>query len=137
MSDQPTQPTFRSVTPIIRVADVPTSIRYYVEALGFENEFGWSSDAQAFVDDAPDFACVYRGNVSFFLDHGDQSAVGTRHSIFLNTLDELEALHHEYRQSGATIVEPPEDKPWGMREMLVSDPDGNTFRIGVGLGQEG
>lgn len=133
MSDQP---AFRSVTPIIRVADVSSSIRYYVEALGFEKAFGWSDEAQAFGDDAPDFACVHRGDVSFFLDHGDQSAVGARHSIFLHSLDDLEALHHEYRQSGATIVEPPEDKPWGMREMLVSDPDGNTFRIGTWVGEQ-
>ena len=36
------------------------------------------------------------------------------------------------RASGANILEPPEDRTWGMRELLVADIDGNTFRIGCG-----
>jgi uncharacterized glyoxalase superfamily protein PhnB len=39
------------------------------------------------------------------------------------------ALHHEFQHSGARIVEPPDDKPWGMRELLVQDLDGHTFPI--------
>jgi hypothetical protein len=31
------------------------------------------------------------------------------------------------------ITEPPTDKPWGMREMLVEDMDGHTLRIGAPL----
>ena len=48
---------------------------------------------------------------------------------------ELAALHAEYEKSGARILNPPTDEPWGMREMLVADLDGNTFRMGVPAGE--
>ena len=45
-------------------------------------------------------------------------------------------IFQEYQLSGADIVEDPIDKPWGMREMLVKDIDGNTFRIGCSLNEK-
>jgi len=30
---------------------------------------------------------------------------------------------------GATIKSPPDDKPWGVREMQVADLDGNVLRL--------
>ena len=50
-------------------------------------------------------------------------------SIEYNLAD-VDALHKEYQASGADITQPPTDKPWGMREMLVKDIDGHVLRIG-------
>jgi uncharacterized glyoxalase superfamily protein PhnB len=36
-------------------------------------------------------------------------------------------------RKGAIIKSPPGDKPWGMREMQVADPDGNVIRFGSAL----
>jgi uncharacterized glyoxalase superfamily protein PhnB len=35
----------------------------------------------------------------------------------------------EYQASGAQILEPPKNQPWGSREMLVADLDGNRLRM--------
>jgi uncharacterized glyoxalase superfamily protein PhnB len=48
-------------------------------------------------------------------------------SIFMEDVD---ALHEEYKQSGATIRLSPTNMPWGTREMNVEDPDGHRFRMG-------
>jgi len=40
------------------------------------------------------------------------------------------------RQRRAIIRQPPTNMPWGMREMQVSDPDGNVIRFGTGLPEE-
>ncbi len=44
---------------------------------------------------------------------------------------DLASLYEEYQAKGVRITEPPIDKPWGMREMLVEDVDGHTLRIGA------
>ena len=49
---------------------------------------------------------------------------------------ELQSLFEEYRTSGAKIIEEPHDCSWGMREMIVEDPDGNTFRMGCLIEQQ-
>ena len=48
-------------------------------------------------------------------------------SIFM---DDVDTLYEEYKKSGATIVNPPTNYPWQMREMLVEDLDGHRFRMG-------
>ncbi len=125
------RPQFNGITPVVSVGKVGEAIEYYVERLGFEKVWAWSDTSQEFGADVPDFACVRRGNVSLFLDHGMQGKPGSWYSLFLDSLDELAAIEEEYRQSGARITAPPEDKTWGMREMLVEDPDGNVFRVGA------
>jgi uncharacterized glyoxalase superfamily protein PhnB len=47
-------------------------------------------------------------------------------SIFM---DDVDPLFEEYKKSGAIIVEPPMNFPWGHREMLVGDPDGHRLRM--------
>ena len=110
---------FESVVPILNVRNVPASIDYYVEKLGFQKEWDWGSP--------PDFACVHRDEVRIFLCQGAQGAPGTWMSIFVHDVD---ALYEDYRKRGAKIRQPPTNYPWGMREMNVEDPDGHRFRIG-------
>lgn len=53
--------------------------------------------------------------------------------MYLNvaSLEDLAALYHEYQAKAARIIEPPTDKPWAMREMLIEDVDGHILRIGT------
>ncbi len=48
-------------------------------------------------------------------------------SIFLEDVD---ALHEEYKKSGAIIRLAPANMPWGTREMNVVDLDGHHLRMG-------
>jgi uncharacterized glyoxalase superfamily protein PhnB len=74
---------------------------------------------------------VARDDVRIFLSSGQESGFGPGSwiSVFLPDVD---ALHREYVERGALIVAPPEDHPWGVREMRVQDPDGNVIRMGTG-----
>ena len=49
--------------------------------------------------------------------------------VMLFTRD-VDKLHQELRDKGALIRMPPTDMPWGLREMHVSDLDGNVLRFG-------
>jgi ankyrin repeat protein len=110
---------FNAATPILNVRNVPASIAYYVEKLGFAKEWDWGTP--------PTFGCVHRDEVRIFLCQDGQGAPGMWMSVFIQDVD---ALHEEYRRRGAIIRQPPTNFPWGLREMNVEDLDGHRLRLG-------
>ncbi|HEX7779754.1 MAG TPA: glyoxalase superfamily protein [Vicinamibacterales bacterium] len=111
-----TRTRFEHANPILRVADMTRSLRYYGDVLGFRNA-EWGSD---------DFTCVSRDRASIYLSRGDQGQPGTW--VWLG-VEDVEMLYAEYRESGAAILHPPENYPWAC-EMKVGDPDGHVLRFG-------
>ena len=130
MSDN-SKPVFSFQTPILCVNCVPSSLEYYEKSLGFEISWAWSDEG--FGKGTPTFASVCRGEATYFLCEQGQGNPGSWSSLFLNNKEELDSIFEEYKESGAKIIEAPENKCWGMCEMLVEDLDGNTFRIGYNL----
>ena len=106
---------FGGVTPVLRVSNVNLSTDYYVHILGFRINFR-----------TPGFVSVGRGQCSLFLCEGDQGNPGSW--VWIDAKD-VEALHEEYRASGAKIRNPPTNYPWAL-EMQVEDLDGNVLRLG-------
>jgi catechol 2,3-dioxygenase-like lactoylglutathione lyase family enzyme len=107
---------FEHANPILNVADLARSVAYYVDVLGFTNA-DWGGK---------DFTCVSRDGASIYLSEGDQGHPGTW--VWVGVGD-VEELHAEYTQSGARILQPPENFPWAC-EMKVGDPDGHVLRFG-------
>jgi len=107
---------FECANPILNVADMSRTLRYYLEILGFTNA-EWGND---------DFTCVSRDGASIYLCKGDQGEPGTW--VWVG-VEDVRALHEEYQQKEATILHPPENFPWAL-EMKVRDPDGHVLRFG-------
>jgi Glyoxalase/Bleomycin resistance protein/Dioxygenase superfamily len=42
---------------------------------------------------------------------------------------DVDAVGHELQEAGVDIIEVPTDKPWGLREMQIRDPDGLSMMI--------
>jgi catechol 2,3-dioxygenase-like lactoylglutathione lyase family enzyme len=110
---------FEGVVPILNVKNFAASMDYYVGKLGFTKKWDWGAP--------PTFGCVARGKVDIFLCEGAQGRAGMWMSIFI---DDVDALHEEYKKSGAIIRLVPTNLPWGTREMNVEDPDGHRLRMG-------
>ncbi len=110
---------FAGVIPILRVKNFRETLDYYVTKLGFQKKWDWGTP--------PTFGCVTRGKVNIFLCEGAQGQPGMWMSIFLEDVD---ALHEEYKKSGAIIRMAPANMPWGTREMNVVDLDGHHLRMG-------
>jgi catechol 2,3-dioxygenase-like lactoylglutathione lyase family enzyme len=106
---------FGGVTPVLRVRDLSVSTDYYVRVLGFKVDF-----------QTPGFVSVSRGRCCLFLCEGDQGNPGSW--VWIDAKD-VEAVHEEYRGSGAKIRNPPTNYLWAL-EMQVEDPDGNVLRLG-------
>jgi uncharacterized glyoxalase superfamily protein PhnB len=47
-------------------------------------------------------------------------------------VSDVEALYRSVIRAGVSASEP-EDKPWGMREFALSDPNGTLVRVGQAL----
>jgi len=115
--DEPEARTgFECANPILRVADLARSVRYYVAVLGFTNaEWGGA-----------DFTLVSRGGAGIYLAEGGQGNPGTW--VWVG-VEDAPALYREYAASGATILEPPRNFPWAY-ELKVGDLDGHVLRFG-------
>lgn len=105
---------FEHVTPILRVADFDASIAYYVDVLGFTEQ--WRDGL---------FGCVKRGDATLMLSQGSQGCSPTW--VFLGVSD-ADALYEEVRARGARVRHPPTNFPWGSRELHLFDPDGHVLR---------
>ena len=111
---------FEHANPILNVANLARSVQYYVDVLGFTNA-EWGGD---------DFTCVTRGGASIYLSEGDQGQPGTW--VWLG-VEDVANLHDEYRQSGATILQPPETFPWACEMRVVDDGVGGRSGARSGL----
>jgi catechol 2,3-dioxygenase-like lactoylglutathione lyase family enzyme len=101
---------------LLRPANFERSFRFYTEILDLHVYREWGSGST-------------RG-VVFFLGGGFLELSGTsdapsseKVSLWVQVRD-VDAVGHELDEAGVAIVEPPIDKPWGLREMRVQDPDG-------------
>lgn len=104
--------------PILSVVRLDAAIRYYRDKLGFK--FDWTDG------EPPDFGAVSRGDLQIFMCQQCQGQPGGW--IWVTTKD-VDALYAELSRRGAIIRAKPDNKPWGVREMQVTDPDGNVLRI--------
>jgi catechol 2,3-dioxygenase-like lactoylglutathione lyase family enzyme len=121
MADETVPPTAHSpvnvagVVPILRVSDFDASVAYYVNNLGFRLD--WASGR---------FGSVSRGKASVMLCEGSQGCPGTWMWFAVSDAD---ALLDELGERGARIRHPPQNFPWGSRELHVFDPDGHVLRF--------
>ncbi len=72
--------------------------------------------------------------VHFFSTHGHETSEPSDHGAFVRVEDAL-ALSAEYEKQdmpsdGTPSFEKAENKPWGVCELEVIDPDGNLLRMG-------
>jgi uncharacterized glyoxalase superfamily protein PhnB len=109
---------FEHLVPVLNVADLARSLAYYVGGLGFEKQWEYG--------EPPTFAAIRRDQVQIFLSQEDPKRLAGSLSIFVQDVD---ALYADYRRSGAVILRPPTDFPWGVRGMDLEDPDGHRLRM--------
>jgi catechol 2,3-dioxygenase-like lactoylglutathione lyase family enzyme len=101
------------------VRDVSAAVDFYTTRLGFRPGFTWG--------DPPTIAGVNLDRVQIFLERGDNGVAGG--AVYF-VVGDADALHDFQRERGATIVEPPGDRPYSLRDYSVRDLDGNRLTFG-------
>src|SRR4051794_28954170 len=114
--------------PVLFVADVAASCAYFAEKLGFSERFRYGTP--------PFYAQVGRDGAAFNLRHVDappfDQATRERDELLSAAFTvagaaELERLHREFAHAGASFFRPLRVQPWGARDFVVRDPDGNLL----------
>jgi len=109
--------------PVLAVPDVNETVAWYRDVLGFHVDFvEGDPPLHARVCADPSYASP-TVHIRF-----EPLAPGKRVDpsvyLWLHVGQGLDALFERYRNRGVTIVEPPEDKPWGLRMFDVRDCNG-------------
>ena len=122
-------PTF---TVNLLVVDINRSVQFYETVLGATCQYR-----------DRDFSALVIGNLKFMLhadhtysDHpwveclgrGEHRGLGAELRLIGPDPDGVEVLAHKY---GAEVVQPASTKEHGLREMMVSDPDGYVWAVGI------
>jgi len=110
------------VFPQLRMTSWHRSRAFYVDGLGFKVD--WE---HRFEPGFPVFTQISRDGLSLFLtEHaGDCQPGGAAYLV----VDDVDAFHLEIGSRGVQPKGGPEDTPWGRREMMIIDPDGNRLRF--------
>jgi catechol 2,3-dioxygenase-like lactoylglutathione lyase family enzyme len=111
--------------PILPCRSVPATVAFY-RRLGFEG------GAHAFNSD---YAILRRGAVELhFFTHKGLIPAESSAGCYIRVLD-VEGVYRSISatplpRTGIPRMDVLENKPWGLREFAVVDPDGNLLRIG-------
>ncbi len=122
------QAQMRGVAPVLLVADVQKTARYFRDALGFAIPRFWG--------EPPMFAIANRDGLQVMLNQVERGEAFKPNGDFDGRYDayfwvrDADALHAEMSAAGADIVCPPADEPYMMREFQVRDPDGHLLAFG-------
>jgi ribosomal-protein-alanine N-acetyltransferase len=109
--------------PSFEVADVASTMEFWRDRLGFEVEFS--------VGDPPTMVSMVRGDwrpqhATVRFRAGDGPPTGVTLDVVAPDVDELD---EELARRRAPIVEPITSQPWGLREVVVADPNGIRVRF--------
>ncbi|HEY0503866.1 MAG TPA: VOC family protein [Lysobacter sp.] len=97
--------------------DIEASLAFYA-ALGFE-----------VARRSGTFAVVHRGDLRLFLAQDDNAATAPRWTSLRVMVVDVDALHDDARARGVALLHAPQDRPFGLREFVVRDPNGLDIRF--------
>jgi len=119
--------------PVLPVPDVVAAADWFIRILGFEIDF--------FLGDPVSYGRVKLGTdgrwgdaVYIHLQHGDDSTVLCSKTR-LHVGYDIDGLHAHLLAEGATVLAPPTDQPWGLRELTLQAPGGHLLVLGAEISQ--
>jgi len=108
--------------PSLSVTDITAAVEFYTTKLGFTFGFTWG--------DPPRMAGVQLDHVQIFLEQGTPSPKGCAVYFVVGGVDELYEFH---RANGVDVAQPPEDRPYGLRDYTIRDLYGYHLSFGQNL----
>jgi catechol 2,3-dioxygenase-like lactoylglutathione lyase family enzyme len=106
---------------LLHPKDFERSLRFYSESLGLHVHREWGSSSNRGV-------VFFLGGGFLELSGTSRTATSERVGLWLQVRD-VDAVRRELEGAGVEVLETPADKPWGLREMQIRDPDGVSIVI--------
>jgi uncharacterized glyoxalase superfamily protein PhnB len=67
---------------------------------------------------------------------GDENTGSVWMTWWVSSPAEVDAIHSLALENGMIVTQPPTDEDWNVREFHLRHPDGHTFRVSAGFGEE-
>jgi uncharacterized glyoxalase superfamily protein PhnB len=118
----------RRIAPQFFTMNIPTTLSYYKDKLGFECLGTWQ--------DPPVYATVARDQHAIHFRCAEPpTANSVKYSDELLdayiSVEDADALYAEYAARGVEFTREVADMPWGSREFVVKDCDGRLLAFGA------
>ena len=113
--------------PILSVEDVEKSAGFFTGGLGFSFAGSWQDD-----DGVPEFAIVVLDHITIGLQRVRQAKASDAWAAYFY-IEDIETYAAQVAGSGVKLTSEVADKPYGCRELEVTDPDGNVLCFGQDL----
>ena len=116
---------FTRAVPVISATDVAATVAYFEKTLGFQQQWVWG--------EPPVYAGVKAGDAQVYVCHDPQTAAAIRDrhlapDLFLWVRD-IDTVYRQHQSNGAEIVEALTERPWGVRQYVVQEPNGYRLKI--------
>jgi uncharacterized glyoxalase superfamily protein PhnB len=124
----PSKATITGAEPQLFVADIKRSCEFFCKKLGFSLVFSYGNP--------PYYAQVARDAARLNLRYVEKSVIESTvrdceellsASMTVATADEIKLLFLEFQSAGVTFHQKLKKQPWGARNFVVKDPDGNLL----------
>lgn len=115
-------PQFCSSATLFVVRDVLASVAWYRDVLGFEIAFTYGEPVF--------YAGVERGDVLIHLQAASDTTRQCGQGAINIFVTKVDALYGDFKANGADLPMTPGDRPYGLRDFSLSDPDGNRLTFG-------
>jgi uncharacterized glyoxalase superfamily protein PhnB len=114
------------VDPVFPVADVAVAIEWFQRVFAFEARL-----VNPPGDPVPVYAVLRKDSVSVHLLRRDEAPHGLKPPVQAQFWVEsgLDELFRRVASSGVEVLQAPSDEPWGHRDFMVADPDGNVVWV--------
>ena len=128
MNSSPSKATIVAAEPQLFVTDIKRSCRFFCEKLGFSLAFSYGKP--------PYYAQVVRDAAHLNLRGVEQPVIESTiraeeellsASMTVATSDEIKLLFLEFQSAGVAFHQKLKKQPWGARNFVVKDPDGNLL----------
>jgi uncharacterized glyoxalase superfamily protein PhnB len=128
VDSSPSKVTIVCAEPQLLVTDIERSCEFFQQKLGFSLVFSYG--------DPPYYAQVARDAARLNLRHVDgpliESMIRDREqllsvSMTVATANEIKLLFLEFQSAGVSFLQTLKKQPWGARNFIVKDPDGNLL----------
>lgn len=120
-------PLFRSAATLFVVRDVLASVAYYRDVLGFDVAFTYGEPVF--------YGGVERGDVLIHLQAASDTTRQCGQGAINIFVTEVDALYESVKARGANLLIAPGDRPYGLRDFSLNDPDGNRLTFGEEIDQ--
>lgn len=109
----------QSAATVFRVSNIEAALKQYQEVFGFVEVFRFG-----------DYAGLKRGEMSLHLTGSslyDKPVGGAAVYVFC---DEVDGYFADLKKKGVSVKSEPRNHPYGMRDFVVADLDGNLLSFG-------